>query len=277
MTIRATNGANYKWFQETLDPELCKNRESDNPLDQNLADASAVPAAGNVADLLRQLQTLRADTFVTESFDPKAVRIDNTDRPWRYRLEADITLASGVASSSTTTTTTIDMATVDDLAQRMLTYLISAGLLPEKPTAEQRELLQVAVPLVQERMETLTQGAQMLGFLFAADAGIETPVTGGVRSFSIVEREMVQLHTETNAALSAAADVLADTADWTAAEIEAALRSALIDKLGLKPKLAFGPVRIATAGRRVSPPLFESLELLGRERTLARIRAAIVD
>ena len=78
----------------------------DKPLlDQNLADASAVPAAGNVADLLRQLQTLRADTFVTESFDPKAVRIDNTDRPWRYRLEADITLASGVGSSSTTTTT----------------------------------------------------------------------------------------------------------------------------------------------------------------------------
>ena len=57
--------------------------------------------------------------------------------------------------------------------------------------------------------------------------------------------------------------------------IEAALRAALVDGLGLKPKLAFGPVRVAVTGRRVSPPLFESLELLGRERSLARLRAAL--
>ena len=56
--------------------------------------------------------------------------------------------------------------------------------------------------------------------------------------------------------------------------IEAALRAALVDGLGLKPKLAFGPVRVAATGRRVSPPLFESLEILGRERTLARVAAA---
>ena len=61
----------------------------------------------------------------------------------------------------------------------------------------------------------------------------------------------------------------------TAASIEAALRSALIEGLGLKPKLAFGPVRVAVTGRRVSPPLFESIELLGRERTLARVDAAL--
>ena len=62
---------------------------------------------------------------------------------------------------------------------------------------------------------------------------------------------------------------------WDTENIEGALRGALIDGLGLKPKFAFGPVRLATAGRKVSPPLFESLELLGRERSLARIRAAI--
>jgi glutamyl-tRNA synthetase len=52
------------------------------------------------------------------------------------------------------------------------------------------------------------------------------------------------------------------------------LRAALVDGLGLKPKLAFGPVRVAVTGRRVSPPLFESLELLGRVRTLARLERA---
>jgi glutamyl-tRNA synthetase len=52
------------------------------------------------------------------------------------------------------------------------------------------------------------------------------------------------------------------------------LRSSLVEGLGLKPKLAFGPVRVAATGRRVSPPLFESLELLGRDRTLRRLRAA---
>jgi glutamyl-tRNA synthetase len=52
------------------------------------------------------------------------------------------------------------------------------------------------------------------------------------------------------------------------------VRAALIEGLGLKPKLAFGPVRVAATGRRISPPLFESLELLGRESSLARIEAA---
>ena len=56
--------------------------------------------------------------------------------------------------------------------------------------------------------------------------------------------------------------------------IETALRAALVEGLGLKPRLAFGPVRAAVTGRRISPPLFESLELLGRDSTLARIAAA---
>jgi len=58
------------------------------------------------------------------------------------------------------------------------------------------------------------------------------------------------------------------------AGIEAVLRGALVDGLGLKPRNAFGPVRVAITGRRVSPPLFESMELLGRERSLTRLRSA---
>jgi glutamyl-tRNA synthetase len=62
--------------------------------------------------------------------------------------------------------------------------------------------------------------------------------------------------------------------EWTTVAIDQALRDALIEGLGLKPKNAFTPVRVAITGRRVSPPLFESIELLGREHTLARLRAA---
>jgi glutamyl-tRNA synthetase len=53
------------------------------------------------------------------------------------------------------------------------------------------------------------------------------------------------------------------------------LRHSLVEELGLKPRLAFGPVRIAVSGRKVSPPLFESMELLGRDRSLARLDGAL--
>jgi glutamyl-tRNA synthetase len=76
-------------------------------------------------------------------------------------------------------------------------------------------------------------------------------------------------------ALDEAFKALVDLGEWTTPAIEEALRTSLIDGLGLKPRVAFGPIRVAVSGRRVSPPLFESLELLGRERTLARLDAAI--
>lgn len=74
--------------------------------------------------------------------------------------------------------------------------------------------------------------------------------------------------------LDAAAAALDGVRDWTATRIEAALKGALLDDLGLKPGKAFGPIRVAVTGASVSPPLFESLELLGRERSLQRLRAA---
>ena len=74
--------------------------------------------------------------------------------------------------------------------------------------------------------------------------------------------------------LGAAVDALRTVSDWSTASIEHALREALVDGLGLKPRLAFAPVRVAVSGRRVSPPLFESLEILGPDRTLARLEAA---
>jgi hypothetical protein len=72
-------------------------------LDQSLADPAPPPSAA-VAELVRQLQSLRAERFVSDTFGP-TVRIDNADRPWRYRLELDVALAAGVGSTQTTTTT----------------------------------------------------------------------------------------------------------------------------------------------------------------------------
>ncbi|ORA82783.1 glutamate--tRNA ligase [Mycobacterium malmoense] len=76
------------------------------------------------------------------------------------------------------------------------------------------------------------------------------------------------------AVLNAALAALDGVADWTAEPIEAALKAALIEGLALKPRKAFGPIRVAATGTTVSPPLFESLELLGRDRSLRRLQAA---
>ena len=74
--------------------------------------------------------------------------------------------------------------------------------------------------------------------------------------------------------LDAAQQALTGLGEWRTEAIEEALKAALVDGLGRKPRQAFGPVRVAVSGRTVSPPLYESIELLGRERTLARLAAA---
>ena len=76
--------------------------------------------------------------------------------------------------------------------------------------------------------------------------------------------------------VDAAIAALGSLEKWTAPAIEAALAGALVDGLGIKPRKAYGPVRVAVTGSHISPPLFESIELLGREATLSRLRSAPV-
>lgn len=84
-----------------------------------------------------------------------------------------------------------------------------------------------------------------------------------------------ELGPDAAAVLDAAITALEQVAgDWTTAGIEAALKTALLEGLGLKPRKAFGPIRVAISGGLISPPLFESLELLGSQRSLARLRTA---
>jgi glutamyl-tRNA synthetase len=153
---------------------------------------------------------------------------------------------------------------VEDLSQRLIPFLQRDGHLPEHPAEEQIALLRSAVPLVQERMEVLTQGSAMVGFLFAGDAFQRDESDDS----AIITAEAAQ-------ALDTAYRALSATAEWDALNIEAVLRSSLIEGLGLKPKVAFTAVRVAITGRRVSPPLFESMELLGRESSMARLGSAV--
>ena len=151
-----------------------------------------------------------------------------------------------------------------DLTERMVPYLQRGGALPAEVTPEQRSLLAKAAPLVQERMTTLGESVEMLGFLFLDEASFVRNPADAAKLLDEDGRSVVK----------AAQDALAGLSDWRTSKIEEALRRALVDELGLKPRNAFGPVRVAVTGRRISPPLFESLELLGRDRSLARLASA---
>ena len=154
--------------------------------------------------------------------------------------------------------------TVEDLAERMVPYLQRAEVLADEVTPDQRALLARAAPLVHERMTTLGESVDMLGFLFLDDASFERDPADAARL----------LNEEGRAVVKVAHDTLAEVTSWDTASIDEALRRALVEELGLKPRDAFGPVRVAVTGRRISPPLFESLELLGRDRSLARLISA---
>lgn len=130
---------------------------------------------------------------------------------------------------------------------------------------EHRHLLTVAAPLVQERIQVLNEATAMLAFLFVDDADFTIDPKAAAKNLDEAGR----------AVLGAALPVLQNLSDWQAPVIEEALRAALIDGLGLKPRLAFSPVRVAVTGQLISPPLFESLELLGREQTIARLSGAV--
>ena len=154
--------------------------------------------------------------------------------------------------------------TVEDLVDRMVPYLQTAEVLPPVVTEEQRDLLTRAAPLVHDRMTTLVESVDMLGFLFADERSFRRDPADAERLLNEDGRGVVK----------AAYDALAELDTWDTTSIDEALRTALVEERGLKPRNAFGPVRVAITGRRVSPPLFESLELLGRERSLARLSSA---
>jgi glutamyl-tRNA synthetase len=158
---------------------------------------------------------------------------------------------------------------VEEFARRVEPYLVAEGVIAGTGEGsisdEQRELLAAAAPLVQERSVVLSDAARMLGFLFVPEEGFAPEVEAAEKN----------LGADAAPVLEAALTGLDGLPEWSTERIESALKSALIDGLGLKPRKAFAPVRVAVSGRTVSPPLYESMELLGRERSLARLRAGL--
>lgn len=151
-----------------------------------------------------------------------------------------------------------------EFVDRITPYLVKAGVVADPPTVAQAGLVTAAAPLVQERITTLGQAPDMLGFLFAAEESFRPEEASAAKT----------LTADAAPVLDAALTALDKLATWRAAAIEEALKEALVDGLGLKPRKAFAPVRVGVTGRTVSPPLYESMELLGRDRSLSRLRAA---
>lgn len=157
----------------------------------------------------------------------------------------------------------IRLLSEDDFSQRILPYLIAGGALPVEPTESQLATVRAAVPLVQSRVTVLSEVVGMMGFLFTNTDALEYQ-DDALKSLGGDATQVLE-------AGIAALEPLGDD-EWRTEPIQAALQAALIDGLGLKPRVAFGALRVAASGRRVSPPLFESFELLGRDETLARLR-----
>ncbi|MGH3623306.1 MAG: glutamate--tRNA ligase [Sciscionella sp.] len=152
-----------------------------------------------------------------------------------------------------------------EFVDRVLPYLIRDGLLPAEPTEDQFAALRAIAPLVQERITVLGEASGMLRFLFVAEEEFAPEPESAAKA----------LGPAADPVLRAAVSALDGLAEWAAPRIEHALKESLVDGLDLKLRKAFAPVRVAISGRTVSPPLYESMELLGRERSLARLRAAI--
>jgi glutamyl-tRNA synthetase len=154
---------------------------------------------------------------------------------------------------------------VDAFASRLLVYF--GDQRHEELDEAQAAVVRAAAPLVHERVETLGQAADMLRFLLASEDEFVVDSDDAAKV----------LVSESRPVLEASSAALAGVSVWTTPVIEEALRTAVVEGLGLKPRVAFGPIRVAVSGRRVSPPLFESIELLGRDRTLSRLERAMAD
>jgi glutamyl-tRNA synthetase len=157
------------------------------------------------------------------------------------------------------------LLSIDEITERVLPFLKDAGVLSDPVNPADTQLLELAMPLVAERINKLTESVDMLGFLFVDED-----------SFTRDEADAEKLlNDDGRAVVRRSLDALETLGGWSAGAIQDALQAELVEGMGLKPRNAFGPVRVAVTGRRVSPPLFESMELLGRDRSLARLQSAL--
>jgi glutamyl-tRNA synthetase len=156
--------------------------------------------------------------------------------------------------------THIRALSADDFANRLIPYLQKGDVLSNPPTPAQLEVLTKAAPLIQERITVLGEASGMLGFLFTDSSKI-----------TIDEDARKGLPENAKKIVAAASAAISPLNDFTTDVLHDLLNKVLVEDMGEKPKNAFGPLRTAISGRRISPPLFESMEILGKAETLARL------
>ena len=149
----------------------------------------------------------------------------------------------------------------DEFLNRSLPFLKEGNVVTGTP--EEIALLKRALPIIQERVATLAEVPAMLKFLFVTNFEVEAESLPKISDAD--SKKLLQVAYERLQSLS----------QWNHEGIEAVLRTALIEEMGLKPRIAFSAVRIAVTGSHISPPLFESMELLGRESSLLRLNNSI--
>ncbi|WP_194834655.1 glutamate--tRNA ligase [Nocardia sp. XZ_19_369] len=149
-----------------------------------------------------------------------------------------------------------------DFGNRLREYLTQHGHIGAEID---EKIFAAAAELVQTRIVVLSDAWELLRFLLAPAEQFAIDPAAGAKN----------LGADATPVLQAAITALEPLAQWSTSAIEEALKTALIDELGLKPRKAFAPVRVAVTGSHISPPLYESLELLGREASLARLRSAL--
>ena len=152
--------------------------------------------------------------------------------------------------------------TPQQFAARMFPLLVEAGLTSADDLENRPGWYEELAPLVAERTKLLPDVVPIVRFLFEEDLEIDEKALSKALGTP-----------EADAALEAVAKALAEADPWTASAVEEALRS-IPEALEVKPKVVFQAVRAAVTGSLVSPPLFESIALLGKPRTLARLGAA---
>ena len=153
----------------------------------------------------------------------------------------------------------------DELVRRLVPFLRREGLVADPPTDEQTALLAAAAPLVQTRLALLSDAAGLLRFALVDEGAFAVDAAAAAKV----------LVAGTDTVLSAAAEALEPVEQWDTEHVQAALDGALIEGLGLKRGKAYAPVRVAVCGATIAPPLPESMALIGKERTIARLRAAV--
>lgn len=148
----------------------------------------------------------------------------------------------------------------DELADRIIEHARSNGKW-ESMHEGHEDVVRAATPIIKERLVTLDEALEKIRFLF---------ITNEELTFD--ETAVSKLKENAGEVVESAISVLDTIDDWTTENIEAALREDLVGKLGIKPRFAFNPVRLGTSGQQVSPPLFESLDILGKDESLARLK-----